>query len=134
MPANDRDFDMVTYSAFKARKDLYKTDLALYEQQRKSFGDIIGFIQETIAVHNVTFIQKEEPHPWNHLRALKRRLAPSDDARRLQIEQRYHQLCKGPGTQEIETYLDHWTTTYTEAKECHIGEVTGTRPIRDFLR
>ena len=134
MPVDDLDFNIIAYNAFKARKDLYKTDLALYEQQRKSFGDIITFIQETIAAHNVIFIQKEEPHLWNHLRALKRRLAPSDNVRCLQIEQKYHQLCKGPGTQDMETYLDHWTATYTEAKERNVGEATGTRPIRDFLR
>lgn len=67
------------------------------------------------------------------LRALKQRLAPSDEARNLGIEQRYHKLCKGPGTQNIDTWLDDWTTTYTEAKEHGIAEATGTRPIRDFL-
>ncbi|MCJ1466387.1 hypothetical protein MMC07_005006 [Pseudocyphellaria aurata] len=42
-----------TYNAYRARKDFYKTDLALYEQQQKAFGDIISFIQETIAAHNL---------------------------------------------------------------------------------
>ena len=29
MPAKDTDFNIVTYNAFKAREDLYKTDLVL---------------------------------------------------------------------------------------------------------
>ena len=30
-------------------------------------------------------------------------------------------------------WLDQWITTYTEAKKIPIGEIAGTRPIRDFL-
>ena len=65
--------------------------------------------------------------------ALKNRLAPSDQSRSLAIEQRYQRLCNGPGTQDIEMWLDQWITTYTEAKKIPIGEVARTRPIRDFL-
>ena len=121
------------YEAYKARKDIYKTKLAKYERQEKAFGDLITFIQETIAAHNVVFIQKEDPHPWNILQALKRRLAPSDEARNLEIEQRYHKLCKGPGSQNIESWLDDWVTMYTDGIEHGIAETTGTRPVRDFL-
>lgn len=132
-PADDAQFDKLKYEAYKARKDIYKTNLAEYERQEKAFGDLISFIQDTIAAHNVPFIQKEEPHPWNLLRALKLRPAPIDEARNLEIEQRYHKLCKGPGNQNVDTWLDGWITTYTEAKEHCIAEATGTRPIRDFL-
>ena len=67
MPANDEDFNIVTYNAYKARKEIYKTKLALYKKQRNLFGNIISFIQETVATHNVIFFQKEEAHPWNYL-------------------------------------------------------------------
>lgn len=80
----------------------------------------------------MTFIQKEEQHPWN-LRALKKCLAPKDEARGFEIEQKYHMLCQGPGAQNLETWLDEWTNTYTEGKENYIAEVTDSRPIRDFL-
>ena len=56
--------------------------------------------------HNVTFIQNVEPHPWNVLRALKNTLAPSDQAQSLEVDQRYRKLCKGPGTQDLEAWLD----------------------------
>lgn len=78
---------MVKYEAYKARKD-NKTHLAKYERQEKSFSDLITFVRDTIAAHNVTVIQKEELHPWN-LRALKKRLAPIDAERNLEIEQKY---------------------------------------------
>lgn len=82
---HDARFDQVSYEAYKARRDIYKTKLAKYERHENAFGDLITFIQETIAAHNVIFIQKEEPHPWNILQALKKRLAPSDEARNLEI-------------------------------------------------
>lgn len=57
----------------------------------------------------------------------------SDEARNLAIEQRYHKLCKGPGTQNLDTWLDDWTTTDAEATEYKIAEVSGSRPIRDIV-
>lgn len=133
VPEDDSLFDKNAYDAYKARKEIYKTKIARYERQEKAFGDLIIFIQDTIAAHNVIYIQKVEPHPWNLLNALKQRIAPSDEARSLELEQKYHQLCKGPLNQNLETWLDEWTTTFTLATEYAIGEVTGTRPIRDFL-
>ena len=68
------------------------------------------------------------------LRALKNRLAPSDHARSLEVERSYHKLCKGPGTQGLEVWLDEWIATFTRAKELAIFEVDGNRLIRDFLQ
>lgn len=133
MPDNDADFNIDTYNVFKAHKHLYKTDYALFERQQNAFGDIISFFWETIATHNLKFIQSEDPHPWNILRALKRRFAPSDEAHNLQIERKYHKLCKGPDTENLETWLDEWTITFTEPKERAIADLTGTRSVRDFL-
>ena len=122
-----------TLEIYKIQNSLYQTQLAEFERQQRAFGDLISFIQETVAAHVVTYFQKEDPHPWSILRALKLRLAPSDDARNLEIEQRYHRLCKGSGTQNIEVWLDDWRTTYTQAKKHSVAEVTGIRPVRDFL-
>lgn len=75
-----------TLETYNLQNSLYKTQLAWYEGQEKAFGDLIAFIQDTIAAHNVIFVQKEYSHPWNILRALKNRLTPSDEARSLAIE------------------------------------------------
>lgn len=42
-------------------------------------------------------------------------------------------IYKGPSTQNVDTWPDDWTTTYTEAKEYGIADATGTRPIRYFF-
>ena len=133
VPDDNNQFDKVKYEAYKAQKDIYKTKLAKYKQQEKAFGDLITFIQETIAAHNVVFIQKKNPHSWNILQALKRQLAPSDKAWNLEIEQRYHKLCKEPDSQSIKSWLDNWVTMYTDGIEHRIAETTGTYPVWDFL-
>ena len=126
-------FDPRAYEVYKAQTHIYKIQLAKYEKQQKVFADLITFIQDTITVQNATYIQKEEPHPWNQLRALKTRLAPSYSARCIEIEIKYHRLCKGSGKQDIETWLDEWQTVYTDGKAYGVGEMMGTRPIRDFI-
>ena len=126
-------FDPRAYEVYKAQTHIYKIQLAKYEKQQKAFADLITFIQDTITVQNATYIQKEEPHPWNQLRALKTRLAPSDSARCIEIENKYHRLCKGSGKQDIETWLEEWQTVYTDGKAYGVGEMMGTRPIRDFI-
>lgn len=109
--------------------DFYKANLGEFERQEGALGDLISFILETVAAHNVIYFQKEDPHPRNILRALKLQFAPSNDARNLEIEQKFHRLCKRPGTQNIDVWLDEWRTTFTQAKEHSVAEVTGTRPV-----
>ena len=56
MPVYDTDFNITIYNAYKARNDLFKTDFEIYERQQKALSNIITFIQDTIATHNVTFL------------------------------------------------------------------------------
>lgn len=76
-----------------------------------------------------------EVHPWNVIRALKTRLAPSDAARILKLEQQYKRLRKGPSSrQNVESWLDDYLKMYTLGKESKVAELTdGKRAYRDFL-
>ena len=69
--------DPTALEAYKIELVEHKAELAEYERKEKAFGDLIAFIQDTIAAYNVIFIQNED-HPWDILRALKNCLAPSD--------------------------------------------------------
>ena len=69
--------------------------------RKKHFGDLISFIQETTSAQNITLIQKVDSYPWDLLRVLKNRLAPSNEARSLEVGQSYHKLCKKPGSQNL---------------------------------
>lgn len=90
-PDDDSLFHKTGYEACKARKERYRVKVAKYEQPEKVGGDLITFIQDTITAHNVMFIQKKEPHQWEVLGALKRRLAPVM-RRAVLSEQKYHKL------------------------------------------
>ncbi|MCJ1462241.1 hypothetical protein MMC07_000841 [Pseudocyphellaria aurata] len=48
--------DPTALEAFKLELVEHKAELAKYERKEKAFGDLIGFIQENIALHNVVFI------------------------------------------------------------------------------
>ena len=69
------------------------------------------------------------------LRALKARLAPSDAARSLDLEQQYERLRKGPSNrQNVEAWLDDYLKMYTLAKESNLAEIKDSkRAYRDFL-
>ena len=133
LPIDPSTYDPAAYEVFKVQTHIYKLWLGEYEKQQKAYADLITFIQETVTVQNATYIQKVDAHPWNLLRALKERLAPSDEARSIEIENKYHKLCKGPGKQDMEIWIEEWQTVYAEGKAYGISEVSGTRPIRDFI-
>ncbi|SLM34143.1 Ribonuclease H-like domain [Lasallia pustulata] len=114
-------------------KEVYKIDLADFERQAKALSDLMTFLQDTISAHNITYLKNVEPHPWDILRALKKRLAPSDTAQKYEVIYAYRKMCKGPGNQNIETWLDEWDRVYTEALNIDLPEVKGNRPMEDFL-
>lgn len=121
------------YEIFRIRQQIYKDEVAEYKDQHKALADLVAFIQETVAVQYSPYISKAEPHPWDLLRSLKSRLAPSDQARKLEVLRRYQALCLGPGSRDIESWIEEWQLTYTEAAGLKIGEALEERPKRDFL-
>ena len=127
--------DPNAYTKYKLQLTTYKTKLARWKEQHESLSKIVDLIYDTVGVANLTYIQKVEVHPWDLLRALKARLAPSDSARSLELRQTYERLKKGPSSkQNIETWLDDYVQMYFLAKEHGIAEITNTqRAYRDFL-
>ncbi|SLM38807.1 Ribonuclease H-like domain [Lasallia pustulata] len=114
-------------------KEVYKIDLADFERQAKALSDLTTFLQDIISAHNITYLKNVEPHPWDILQALKKRLAPSDTAQKYEVIYAYRKMCKGPGNQNIKTWLDKWDCVYTEALNINLPEVKGNRPMEDFL-
>ncbi|MCJ1265391.1 hypothetical protein MMC22_005268 [Lobaria immixta] len=93
----------------------------------------ISYIQETITAQNAVLIQKTIAHPYNLLKALKERLAPTDSARYLSLEKSYERLKKGP---RARTSKYGWTSggkMYIDASTNKLAEVSGDCPVRDFL-
>ena len=95
------DFNITDFELYKARAVVYKAQLAKHTIQHEALKGLITYIQSTIFAATAIFIQEVEAHPWNLLGALKKRLASSDEYRRLEIEVKYRDLCRGPGNQDI---------------------------------
>lgn len=120
---------------YKIASSKYKKELQDWKEQKDSMAKIINHIYDTTTVTNLSFIQTIEVHPWTVLRALKARLAPTDSARSLELEQQYNRLTKGPSSrQNIDAWLDDYLKMLTLAKQAKIAEVTDSkRAYRDFL-
>ena len=65
-----------------------------YEKQRKAFKQLIKHIQSTISINIAVLIVNESLHSYNLFRALKFRFASIDQIKKIQIETKYHELCK----------------------------------------
>ena len=113
----------------------YNTDLARWEKQQASFTRILDFIYASISKANLVYIESAEVHPWDYLRALQAKLAPSDSARSLAIEKDYHRVKAGPTSrQSVEAWIDEWTHTLARARDNGLAETSDPeRVYRDFL-
>ncbi|KAF4310667.1 hypothetical protein GTA08_BOTSDO13646 [Botryosphaeria dothidea] len=80
----------------------YRADYALYEKQQKALANLATYIQDSIATNLLPYITK---------------LAPTNEATDLELEQQYNQLKRGPSNQNIEKWLQSWEEVYTKAKQ-----------------
>ncbi|KAG6995781.1 hypothetical protein G7Y79_00042g078860 [Physcia stellaris] len=124
------------HARYKIALSKYKKELQDWKEQKDSMAKIIDHIYSTTTVTNLIFIQSVEIHPWTVLRALKARLAPTDSARSLELEQEYNRLIKGPSNrQSIDVWIDDYLKMLALAKQAKIAEVTDSkRAYRDFLQ
>jgi hypothetical protein len=76
--------DMLAYELYRQQIQVYESQLEKYETQQRAFVALASYIQNTISV----YIQKAERHSEHQLRALKTRLASTNNARALKIERR----------------------------------------------
>lgn len=123
------------HARYKILMGKYKKSLQDYEKEKEHLGKLVEHIFDTTSVANLTYIEHTEVHPWNLLRALKARLAPTDAARSFELEQAYARLVKGPSSrQNVEDWLDEYLKMYTLGKVANIAEVVDSkRAYRDFL-
>jgi hypothetical protein len=117
---------------FKLLRDEYKTDLTIYHRQRAALNDIYDHIKSTLSRQNHSFILHKET-PYQMLVALKKRLAPTDRARKLKLSRRYQELKQAPRSQQVEKWLQQWEKTYTECKILQLAEVQEEKLIYDFI-
>lgn len=95
-----------------------------YDHQQQYLVKIIDFIYDTVSTSNFAFLQGIEAHPWDLLRALQAKLAPSDQARSLELQRLYKKLVAGPAPkQSLEAWINKYDVMYVRAQCAGIAEV-----------
>src|SRR5271170_1633720 len=65
--------------------------------------------------------------------ALKQRVAPADQVRKIELINQYQKLKEAPDSQNLDTWLQQWEKTYKECKQLKLPDVQDDRPLYDFL-
>ncbi|KAL9575969.1 MAG: hypothetical protein Q9212_007511, partial [Teloschistes hypoglaucus] len=71
---------------FNFENKVYKSQWAAWKEQKDSLSKIQEFILDTCGSTNLKLLQYVDPTPWDLLRALKLRMAPSDSPRQIELE------------------------------------------------
>lgn len=121
--------------AHKDAKFRFKQQYNKYEDQRKGIASMVEWIYANVSASNLAFLRFVEPYPWDLLRTLQSRIAPTDSARIMEMERWYKTLIKGiKPNQSIEAWLDEYSQMYPQAKHVGVAEVKDARrALRDFV-
>ena len=64
--------------------------------------------------------------------ALKKQLAPTNYARKLELAQKYNKLKTYSKREDVKKWLKDWEITFTNGKKLKIPEVADEQPLFDF--
>lgn len=116
---------------FKLLYNEYKEKLSQVKAEIESLKLIRTHLVTSVSKENVVYIEsKEGIHDM--LVALKKRLAPTDEARKLEIIGKYNRLRTFDKRTDVETWCKEWETTYADAVALNLSEVSGNRSQSDF--
>ena len=122
-----------------AERDILKLELAYYKEANSEVQGLFRLAKQVsdwlvesvdVEYHNLF---KNASTPYEALVALKKRLAPSDRARKEELSRRYNSLKHYTKTEKIENWLQRWERTYIPCKELDLPETFDQRPQFDFL-
>jgi hypothetical protein len=93
-----------------------------YREKRDALKDIEQHIMTTVDRQNILYLDGADT-VYQKLMALKKRLAPTDRARTLEVTRRYRELLHGPRAQQQEKWLQQCERTYAEAVKIKLPDV-----------
>jgi len=109
----------------------YRKDLATVKQVLDTLQIVQNHIVTTISISNVVYII-DKSTVYQMLVALKKRLAPTDYARKLEVVYKYNKLKTYSKRENVEKWLKDWETTYADGRKLNIPEVSEGRSQVDF--
>ena len=109
----------------------HRDNVKLYRKQLSALDTLRSQIQSSISRTYLIYTFKCST-TYDVLVSLKKRVAPSDEARKIQLSTQYARLKKPPRNQNYEVWLQEWERVYTECKELGLPETDGNRSVKDF--
>jgi hypothetical protein len=117
---------------YRFRREDYKIELVRYRQQREALNSLKDFIITSVARQHLSYLE-EKTTVYQMLTALKKRVAPTDRARKMELARKYRDLQRGAVNQQPDRWLLDWEKTYADAERLKLPEVQEERPLYDFL-
>jgi hypothetical protein len=126
------DLDQTQQRDLSMLREDFKEISPTYREQRDALKDIEQHIMTTVDRQNILYLDGADT-VYQKLVGLKKRLAPTNRARTLEVTHRYRELLRGPKAQQHEKWLQQYERTYAEAVKIKLPEVQHDRPRYDFL-
>jgi hypothetical protein len=118
---------------FKFSYQLWKDRMTRVTKTREVLELLQIHITKTVSTRNIIYI-RDCTTSWQMLVALKKRLAPTNRARELEVIRRYIKLKQFTKREPPEQWLRSWEETYSEAKRLNLPDVDKNRATYDFLQ
>ena len=119
-------------------RELYKLLLVQHKEHSakatktlEALNSVRKHLITTVAADNLVYIRGKST-AYQMLQELKKRLAPTDYARKMDAILRYNRLKTFSKQENVEKWLKEWEVTYTDASVLEIAEAAGERPLFDF--
>jgi hypothetical protein len=125
------ELDAAEKETFKLLLSMYKEDLAIAKQVLDTIQTVRNHIVTTVSTRNIVYIN-DKTTVYQMLVALKKRLAPTDYARKLDLARKYNKLKTYSKREDVEKWLKDWETTFADGKKLNILEVADDRSLFDF--
>src|SRR5205085_6187928 len=110
----------------------WRTQVEKAEKQRKNLTELIHYILDRVSDDYRSRILNEQ-HPREMIRILRKRVAPTDRAKEIEVLNTWKWLKRAPKDTQLATWLRKWEETYEKAQKLGLPEATGVRPVLDFI-
>ena len=125
------DLDGEEKETYKLLMTEYREDLAIAKQVLDTIQAVRSHIVTTVSTTNIVYI-KDKTSVYQILTALKKRLAPTDYARKLELACKYNKLKTYSKRENVEKWLKDWEIVFTDGRKLKIPEVADDRSLFDF--
>ena len=125
------DLNSEQFAKFQYLEKRYDTKVNSNKEIIKSIQEIDSYIMESIQFDNELWTRDVES-TWALLRALQKRLSPTDQSRKMEVIRAYNAIKNYDGRQSIDRFLYEWERIYGLATSLNLPDVMEERPLYDF--